>query len=181
VSKTTARPPKVGIGRLLRTASTAFNRVFKMHLEPQGVSYGQFQYLQSLWEGDGLTQTELTRKVGVEMASSTAILDSLEQRGFIKRRRNSSDRRKIYVYLTAEGASLEKNLMACAVATNVMACRGLSKAEVLALFKILGRVIDNMNLPAEVSHRASSAPRGATRRPVAPLLKAARSPMPREA
>jgi DNA-binding MarR family transcriptional regulator len=104
-------PPNIGLGRLLRQASTTFNRVFKAKLAPMGISYGQFQYLQGLWEADGLTQTELTRKVGVEMAASTAILDSLEKRKLIKRVRNSSDRRKIDVYLTAAGAGLKDQLV----------------------------------------------------------------------
>src|SRR5579862_2941460 len=113
--------PRVGIGRLLREASAAFNRVFRMRLAPLGVTYGQFQYLQSLWDEDGLTQTELTRRVGVEIAASTAILDSLEARKFIRRERNPTDRRKLHVYLTPAGAAMKDALMACAVATNMTA------------------------------------------------------------
>lgn len=177
----TKAPPKVGIGRLLRTASTAFNRAFRAQLAPRGVNYGQFQYLQGLWEADGLTQTELTRKVGVEMASSTAILDSLEQRGLIKRVRNSADRRKIHVYLTAAGAALESDLMACAIATNAMARRGISNGEVLVLFDILGRLIANTTLPDEDDRQAmpAKAPRRGGRA-VAHVPKPARPPMARQ-
>jgi DNA-binding MarR family transcriptional regulator len=137
-------PPIIGLGRLLREASTAFNRVFKAMLAPMGISYGQFQYLQGLWEGDGLTQTELTRKVGVEMAASTAILDSLEKRKLIKRVRNSSDRRKIDVYLTAAGAGLKDQLLACAIDANKAARQGVSNASIMALFDTLGQVISNL-------------------------------------
>ena len=136
--------PNVGIGRLLREASTAFNRVFRMQLAPLGVTYGQFQYLQGLWEADGLTQIELTRNVGVEIASSTAILDSLEARKLIRRERNPSDRRKLHVYLTPTGAAMKDALMACAGATNATARRGISNADILALFDIAGRIIQNM-------------------------------------
>lgn len=137
-------PPSVGLGRLLREASTAFNRLFKAMLAPMGISYGQFQYLQGLWEGDGLTQTELTRKVGVEMAASTAILDSLEKRKLIKRVRNSSDRRKIHVYLTAAGAGLKDQLLGCAIDANKAARQGVSNAAMMALFDNLARVIRNL-------------------------------------
>ena len=145
-----ATPPNVGIGRLLREASTTFNRAFRMQLAPLGVTYGQFQYLQSLWEVDGLTQTELTRKVGVEIAASTAILDSLEERKFIRRERNATDRRKIQVYLTPAGAATKSALMACAIATNATARHGISNAEIVALFYVLGRIVTNL--------RRSSAP-----------------------
>jgi DNA-binding MarR family transcriptional regulator len=134
----------IGLGRLMREASTSFNRVFKAMLAPMGISYGQFQYLQGLWEGDGLTQTELTRKVGVEMAASTAILDSLEKRKLIKRVRNPSDRRKIDVYLTAAGAGLKDQLLACAIDANKLARQGVSDASMMALFDTLGQVIRNL-------------------------------------
>jgi DNA-binding MarR family transcriptional regulator len=136
--------PSVGIGRLLREASTAFNRVFRMRLAPLGVTYGQFEYLQSLWEKDGLTQTELTRRVGVEIAASTAILDSLEARKFIRRERNPTDRRKLHVYLTPAGAALKAALVPCAVATNLTARRGITNAEILAMYDIVARIRANM-------------------------------------
>ena len=55
------------------------------------------------------------------MASSTAILDSLEAEGLITRVRNASDRRKINVFLTPAGAALKKPLMACAAKANKQA------------------------------------------------------------
>lgn len=158
--KTTKMAPQVGIGRLLRTASTTFNRVFRMQLSPLGITYGQFQYLQGLWAADGLSQADLTRKVGVEMASSTAILNSLEDHKLIRRVRNRTDRRKIHVYLTAEAAALNNDLMACAVTTNAIARRGISNNEILALFDILARLIDNMN--AQIDRAEALQPRKTT-------------------
>jgi DNA-binding MarR family transcriptional regulator len=161
-------PPKVGLGRLLRQASTAFNRLFKAMLAPVGMSYGQFQYLQGLWEGDGLTQTELTRKVGVEMAASTAILDSLEKRKLIKRVRNSSDRRKIHVYLTAAGAGLKDQLLACAMDANKVARQGVSNASMIALFDTLSRMIRNLEnaqiLTDDHSEEITTPPKSSRRR-----------------
>ena len=91
-----------------------------------GVTFGQFQHLRNLWVEDGLTQAELSRRIGIEMASSTAILDSLEAAKLITRVRNAADRRKINVFLTPAGAALEKALMACAADANKRASKGLS-------------------------------------------------------
>jgi MarR family transcriptional regulator, organic hydroperoxide resistance regulator len=137
-------PPKVGLGRLLREASAAFNRVFKARLAPLRITYGQFQYLQGLWESDGLTQTDLTRRVGVEMAASTPILDSLEKRKLIKRARNVSDRRKIHVYLTAAGAALKEKLSACVIDANQVARQNVSNVDLAALFDVLGQITVNL-------------------------------------
>ncbi len=108
---TPARPPKTGIGMLLRDADAAFNRYLTAQLAVHGVTFGQFQHLRNLWVENGLTQAELSRRIGIEMASSTAILDSLEAAKLITRMRNTADRRKINVFFdsgrrrTGEGAN----------------------------------------------------------------------------
>jgi DNA-binding MarR family transcriptional regulator len=99
--------------------------------------------LRNLWVEDGLTQAELSRRIGIEMASSTAILDSLEAQRLVTRVRNAADRRKINVFLTPSGTALETPLMACAAEANQRASKGLSKAEVAQLFALAGRVIEN--------------------------------------
>ncbi len=156
---TPARPPKTGIGMLLRDADTAFNRYLTARLAVHGVTFGQFQHLRNLWVENGLTQAELSRRIGIEMASSTAILDSLEAEKLIARVRNATDRRKINVFLTPAGAALETSLMACAAEANGRASRGLTKGEVAQLFSIAGRIIDNFR-----ALRAAEAPRGRVRR-----------------
>jgi len=140
---TPARPPKTGIGMLLRDADSAFNRYLTAQLAVHGVTFGQFQHLRNLWVEDGLTQAELSRRIGIEMASSTAILDSLAAGQLITRVRNAADRRKINVFLTPSGAALEKALMACAADANKRASKGLSQAEVAHLFALAGQIIDN--------------------------------------
>src|SRR3981189_3819904 len=100
---TPARPPKTGIGMLLRDADSAFNRDLTAALAVHGVTFGQFQHLRNLWVENGLTQAELSRRIGIEMASSTAILDSLEAAKLATRVRNTADRRKINVFLPPPG------------------------------------------------------------------------------
>jgi DNA-binding MarR family transcriptional regulator len=174
---TPARPPKTGIGMLLRDADSAFNRYLTAQLAVHGVTFGQFQHLRNLWVEDGLTQAELSRRVGIEMASSTAILDSLEAGKLITRVRNAADRRKINVFLTPAGAALEKALMACAADANKRASKGLSKAEVAHLFALAGQIIENFktlraagasfakaDAPLAQKLRPAIAPRGRVRR-----------------
>lgn len=128
---------------LLRDADTAFNRYLTARLAHHGVTFGQFQHLRNLWVEDGLTQGELSHRIGIEVASSTAILDSLESAKLITRVRNAADRRKVNVFLTAAGVALETPLMACAADANKQASKGLTKAEVAQLFALTGQVIEN--------------------------------------
>ena len=160
-----ARPPKTGIGMLLRDADTAFNRYLTAQLAAHGVTFGQFQHLRNLWVENGLTQAELSRRIGIEMASSTAILDSLAAAKLITRVRNTTDRRKINVFLTPAGAALEKALMACAADANKRASKGLTQAEVAQLFALAGQIIDNfrtLRAASALSAKAAAGPRAAT-------------------
>jgi MarR family transcriptional regulator, organic hydroperoxide resistance regulator len=129
---------------LLREADMGFNLYLRQELAAHEVTFGQFQHLRNLWVENGLTQAELSRRVGIEMASSTAILDSLEAEGLITRVRNATDRRKINVFLTPAGAALKKPLMACAAKANKNARRGLSDAQLATVFEHVGRIIENL-------------------------------------
>jgi MarR family transcriptional regulator, organic hydroperoxide resistance regulator len=138
------RPPAIGLGMLLRAADSTFNRHLRDELAAHDVTFGQFQHLRNLWVENGLTQAELSRRIGIEMASSTAILDSLEARRLITRMRNAADRRKINVSLTPAGAALKKPLMACAARVNKAARRGLTNTELASVFALVGRIIANL-------------------------------------
>jgi MarR family transcriptional regulator, organic hydroperoxide resistance regulator len=132
---------------------------------------------------NGLTQAELSRRIGIEMASSTAILDSLEAAKLITRVRNTTDRRKINVFLTPAGAALEKALMACAADANKRASKGLTQAEVAQLFALAGQIIDNfrtLRAAGPFSGKADGAKAGKARPATAPRGRVRRN-MPRAA
>jgi DNA-binding MarR family transcriptional regulator len=146
------RPPAIGIGMLLREADMGFNRYLRQELAAHEVTFGQFQHLRNLWAENGLTQAELSRRVGIEMASSTAILDSLEAEELISRVRNATDRRKINVFLTPAGAALKKPLMACAAKANKHARRGLTDTQLATVFEHVGRIIENLKALRAAEH-----------------------------
>jgi DNA-binding MarR family transcriptional regulator len=136
--------PGVGLGVLLRNADMIFNRALRLELAQHHITFSQFQHLWQLFASDSLTQVELSRRIGIVAASSTAVIDQLQKRRLIRREREPSDRRRINVTLTAAGRALERPLTDCAVRVNAMARRGLSRAEVDALFRSVNRVMHNL-------------------------------------
>jgi MarR family transcriptional regulator, organic hydroperoxide resistance regulator len=136
--------PNIGLGMLLRDANAIFNKVLREELAQYDITFSQYQHLRQLWQADGLAQVELSGRIGIETASSTAVINQLEKRGFIRRKRDASDRRRIIVTLTPAGRALEKSLDGCALVVNMRARNGLSKAEVAGLFQTVGKVIGNL-------------------------------------
>lgn len=139
-----AQPPLIGIGKLLRRSHLAFSKIFRDRLKDHDVSFSEFVHLERLWYDDGLNQTELSRRVGIETASSTTVLDALEKRGFIRRERDARDRRNVRVFLEPAGAEIEAKLLECAARINAIARQGLSKADIAAFFRIMAVIAGNL-------------------------------------
>lgn len=137
--------PEVGLGVLLRSADNTFNRVLRQKLAAHRISFSEFQHLRQLWDEEGLTQVELSRRIGIERASSTAVISSLLRKKLIRRDIDPSDKRKALVYPTARGAALRDRLWACAIDTNTIAYAGLSQDDRRTLFRLLHRVTANLS------------------------------------
>ena len=70
-------------------------------------------HVLSLLEADGpLSMTHLAEALDVSVASVTGIVDRLEQRGYVERRRGQDDRRVILVERTAAGEAVFSDLAA---------------------------------------------------------------------
>lgn len=65
----------------MRNANIAFNRALRVELGAHGITFGQFQHLYRLWSEDGISQVELSTRIGITKAESTGVIASLEQRG----------------------------------------------------------------------------------------------------
>lgn len=146
------QPPPIGIGKLLRRSHLAFSKLLRDRLKDHDVSFSEFVHLERLWYDDGLNQTELSRRVGIETASSTTVLDALEKRGYIRRERDARDRRNVRVFLEPAGAEIEAKLLECAAGINAIAREGLSKADIAEFFRIMAIIAGNL----EAQNRGAS-------------------------
>jgi DNA-binding MarR family transcriptional regulator len=155
-------PPPIGIGKLLRRSHLAFSRMFRERLKEHGVSFSEFVHLERLWGDDGLNQTELSRRVGIETASSTTVLNALEKRRYIRRERDERDRRNVRVFLEPAGAKLETTLLECAAGINAIAREGLTRADIAEFFRIMSVIAANLE----------AAGRGTDARPPAKTVRA---------
>jgi len=141
--------PGNSMGYLTRIAFRAFSRALEIRTAPHGVSSGQWRFLRVLWREDGLTQRELSRRVGMREPTTVIALKSLERSGFVVRRKSVEDRRKVHVYLTPEAKALQKVLLPAVAEVNAIALAGLSKTEIAVLRKALVQVGRNLAEDAE--------------------------------
>jgi MarR family 2-MHQ and catechol resistance regulon transcriptional repressor len=91
--------------KLLRAADSVRNRAMA-HLAAENLTAGQFGTLEVLLHRGPLCQKEIAAKLLVSGGNITMVIDNLEKRGLVERRRNRNDRRYISVTLTASGRHL---------------------------------------------------------------------------
>lgn len=138
------RLPENSIGYLSRVMFRSFSRALERRTLEHGVSAGQWRFLRQLWREDGITQRELSTRVGMREPTTVVALKGLEAAGLVRREKSKIDRRKIYIYLTDHAKALEGVLVPMNAEVHDLATRGLSDEEVETLRSLLRRAIANL-------------------------------------
>jgi DNA-binding MarR family transcriptional regulator len=128
----------------LRVTHKYFNDSLQPLLALHEIPVGMWSFLRVLWEEDGLTQREISARVGLVAPTTVEQLRNMEKRGLIERRRSAEDRRKIHVHLTPAGKSLKAELLPLALHVSKLAVVGLSAGEVGFLRLVLARIQANL-------------------------------------
>lgn len=115
----------------LYSANLAMNKVYRKHLAELGLTYPQYLVMLVLWEGDGLTVSELGERLFLDSATLTPLLKRLQAAGLVSRERGVEDERQVLVRLTAEGRALRKE--AKSVPENVFCATGCQPEQLQAI------------------------------------------------
>ena len=105
-----------------------------------GLTTPQLVVLLSLQDGDDVSVGALADRISLSQATVTAILDRLERRELVYRRRNEDDRRKVHVYLTEAGRERLRDAPAALQDAFVQAFTALEKWEQNLITSALQRV-----------------------------------------
>lgn len=137
-------PLTSGPGYWLRLGHKALTRPLADELRQRGIAFKHYFYIRTLLEEDGITQVELSDRVGMERATVTVVLDTLEDLGIVVRKPHPSDRRKTNVFLTAKGRRMKSDILESVAIANAVSLRGISPAEFERFRKTLAQMIANV-------------------------------------
>ncbi|HFH3285697.1 MarR family winged helix-turn-helix transcriptional regulator [Pseudomonas aeruginosa] len=90
----------------LYAATNLLTRVYRPVLEPLGLTYSQYLVMLVLWERSPVSVGELGECLHLENGTLTPLLKRMEQGGFISRRRDPKDERRVLAALTPHGDAL---------------------------------------------------------------------------
>lgn len=140
---------RASAGYLVRDTHLAFAKALRNRLQSHQVTPGQWYFLRALWNEEGLSQRELSRRVRTTEPTTVSALRLLERNGYIARVRNSDDRRTINIFLTDKGRALKTELLPDALSINEIAGKGITADEFETFRRILDKMKDNLNEETE--------------------------------
>ncbi|HAJ35658.1 MAG TPA: MarR family transcriptional regulator [Chloroflexi bacterium] len=91
--------------KLTRANNSLLARIAHRGTHPD-LSVSQFGTLEALYHLGAMSQTEICSKLLKSGGNTTLVIDNLEKRGLVQRRRDTEDRRVMMVELTAAGFEL---------------------------------------------------------------------------
>jgi DNA-binding MarR family transcriptional regulator len=138
-------PPRLSSGYLVRDAHRAFQRLLERRIAAYGVARGQWYFLRVLWISDGLSQRELSARVGMMEPTTVIALRSMERIGLIRRVRGEDDRRKVRVFLTAKAKRLRNELLDVARTITAEAEEGIAPRDLASFRRSIARMTANLD------------------------------------
>ncbi len=89
----------IAIRRITQSIDLHSRRLVKQF----GLTGPQLIILREISQSDEITASDIARAISLSQATVTGVLDRLEKRGFVVRRRSDHDRRRTLVEMTREG------------------------------------------------------------------------------
>ena len=132
------------IGYLIRDCFRDMTKLLEKSIASSGVKMGQWYFLRELWEENGLTQRELSDRVGMMEPTTVIAVRGMISDGLVTRVRDPDDRRKMRVYLTPRARRLKTKLLPIAFEVNDKATEGLSPEEILRFRDTIKRIKQNL-------------------------------------
>jgi DNA-binding MarR family transcriptional regulator len=138
-----ATPPRHGMIKLINRLRCDMIDALDRKLADYDISAPQLIVLSSLASGEGSSAAALCKSISYDPGAMTRMIDRLEQRGLIRRVRDTGDRRLTNLQMTDEGKSLYPKLLLLKDEIQAQFLRGFSKEEVQMLDGLLNRMLAN--------------------------------------
>lgn len=113
------------MGKAVRKVTKAYRE----NITSFGLTHGQFFMLVAIMEEEGLLPSELADKTAQDRATTTGLLDRLENDGWIERINDKKDRRSLRIFLTPHGKKHRTEIMKLFEETNQQYLNRFSRRE----------------------------------------------------
>ena len=128
------------VGFQLRRVQNQLSRDFAAAIADQNVRSGFFSSLAIVSANPGISQTSVSRAVGLDKSVTVQLVDEMERRGFATRRRSTADRRQQSLFATEAGERFLDEMFAILRQTEAAALEQIQPDELILLHRVLSRI-----------------------------------------
>jgi len=143
-------PRRTGSAFLLAQLGAHAAAQFAQRISELDLTPPQAGLLRLVAWNPGQSQQAIARQLGTPASRLVLLVDGLEERGLIERRRNPADRRHHALYLTGEGTQFMRELGRLGAAHEDDMTDGLTVGERATLNDLLSRLADRQGLTTGV-------------------------------
>ncbi len=119
---------------LLFNILKAVHRFEQYEVNKYGLTFQQIYLLKLLNKASGLTISEIATDMRMKIFSATRLVDQLEGKNLVDRKKSKTDRRSVLVSLNKKGLGLIKKIDDNALDTIISNISGFSEKEIDAFF-----------------------------------------------
>lgn len=130
---------------LLNRAGARIAASFSDEVRPLDITLPMWRALAALTDRDGQTVGELSARTSIEISTLSRVLDGLQRRKLIERKRAQDDGRVVTLHLTAAGRTMTRRVIPIAERYERVAVTGLSARDVETLKRLLRTLYANMD------------------------------------
>src|SRR5215471_4367303 len=114
---------------LLNRAGSRIATSFSERVRPLGATLQEWRVLAALREKDGRRMGDLSETTSIEVSTLTRLVDTMEKRGLVGRRRDGEDARAVLLHVTPAGRRLTQRILPIAERYEEVALAGFNAAE----------------------------------------------------
>jgi DNA-binding MarR family transcriptional regulator len=129
---------------LLNRAGARIAASFSEEVRPLGATLQMWRVLAALREQDGRRMGDLSATTSIEVSTLTRLIDGMEKKGLVARRRDPQDARAIVLHVAPAGRRLTQRIVPIAERYETVALAGFNSAETRTLKAALRRLYANM-------------------------------------
>jgi DNA-binding MarR family transcriptional regulator len=130
------------ISKIHRLSGRIFNAMLKRHAVEINPAQGRIMFV--LWNEDGISIQELSRRTSLGKSTLTSMLDRLEAMGYIARQRSKTDRRTVLIHRTDKDRALQRTYECVSEEMSGITYRGFTQDEVRTFERTLERILINL-------------------------------------
>jgi len=131
---------------LLNRAGARIASAFSEEVRPLGATLQTWRVLAALREQDGRRMGDLSETTSIEVSTLTRLVDGMEEKGLVARRRDAADARAVALHATPAGRRLTQRIVPIAERYEQVALAGFNASEAETLKAALRRLYANMDV-----------------------------------